>query len=78
MRRVLRPVLAECGESARQAASKDSYPFLERAVRAFGSTRARGVPGQKSPGQPAAGPRGAVLRGTGTSPDLPGVPDEAG
>jgi hypothetical protein len=39
MRRVRRPVLAECGESARQATSKDSYPFLERAVRAFGSTR---------------------------------------
>jgi len=40
MRRVRRPVLAECGESARQAASKESYPILERAVRAFGSTQA--------------------------------------
>jgi hypothetical protein len=37
MRRFRRLVLAERGESARQAASKDSYPILERAVRAFGS-----------------------------------------
>ena len=37
MRRIRRPVLAECGESARQSASKDSYPFPERVVRTFGS-----------------------------------------
>jgi len=34
------PVLAECGESARQAASRDTYPVLERAGHAFGSTPA--------------------------------------
>lgn len=64
MRRVRHPVLAECGESARQAASKDSYSFLERAVRAFGSTRA---PQRSRPeiAEPAGGrPCGAVLRGT--------------
>jgi len=33
-------LLAECGESARQAASKDTYPLLERPRRAFGSPAA--------------------------------------
>jgi hypothetical protein len=40
VRRIQRPVLAECRDSARQAASKDTHPLLERAGPAFGSTRA--------------------------------------
>ena len=35
------PVLAECGESARQAASEDTYHFLERAGQASGSAPAK-------------------------------------
>jgi len=49
---------ARCWLSAvrapRQAASEQSYPLPERAVRAFGSTRHRSIPGRKPPG-PAGG-----------------------
>jgi hypothetical protein len=68
MRRACAPgrVLAECGESARQTTSKDSYPVLERAARAFGSTRGTAVPVTNPPAQPAA------TSCAGFRPHLPG------
>jgi hypothetical protein len=67
------PVLAECGESARQAASEDTYPFLERAGQAFGSTPAPRVLGQKSTGLTTLRP-GQRYRGRGCRGQLgPGL-----
>jgi hypothetical protein len=76
MRRIRRPVLAERGESARQAASKDSYSFLARAVRAFGSPRA---PQRSRPEIAKPAGRRAVRRRPAWEPDvtcLPGVPNQ--
>ena len=66
MRRGRHLVLAECGESARQAASEDTYPLTEtgRAVVRFNTAPQRS--GQKSPGQATARPYVAFVFGVGT------------
>src|SRR5215472_16427931 len=68
MRRGRDLVLAECGESARQAASEDTYPLTERDGRSFGSTRHRSSPARRRRARRRLGRAPPSCPGSGRGP----------